>query len=123
MEGTARVVGVLTREAIRTNAATKIGGLLAKKALADLRRRLDWREVGGAPLLGVRGVAVIGHGRSDALAVENAIDRAADAARARAGDETAAAAALAAALLHAGAGGNGTPKVLHLRRRTAQHGG
>jgi len=122
MEGTARVVGVLTREAIRTNAATKIGGLLAKKALADLKRRLDWREVGGAPLLGVRGVAVICHGRSDALAVENAVERAADAAGARAGDETAAAAALAAALLRAGAGGNGTPRTLHLRRRAARHG-
>ncbi len=122
MEGTARVVEVLTREAIRTNAATKIGGLLAKKALAALRRRLDWREVGGAPLLGVRGVVIIGHGRSDALAVENAIERAADAARARTADETTAAVAMAAALLHQGTGGNGTPRVLHLRRRTAQHG-
>ncbi len=123
MEGTARAVGVLTKRAIRTDAAAKIGGLLARRALAELRRHLDWREVGGAPLVGVRGVAVICHGRSDAFAVENAVQRAADAARARTAEETASAAALAAALLHAREGGNGTPRLHHLRRRAAQHAG
>jgi glycerol-3-phosphate acyltransferase PlsX len=121
MEGTARVVTLLTREALRTNAATKIGGLLAKRALADLRRRLDWREVGGAPLVGVRGVAVIGHGNSDALAIENAILRARDGARAHVTDEMAEAAARAAGLLDPAAG-DGPTRVLHLRRRVAPHG-
>ena len=118
MEGTARVVTLLTREALRTNAATKIGGLLAKRALADVRRRLDWREVGGAPLVGVRGTVVIGHGSSDALAIENAIRRVSDGARAHATEEMAAAAAGAASLLDA----VGEGRVLHLRRRAAPHG-
>ena len=38
-----------------------------------LRKRIDWREIGGAPLLGVNGVVVIGHGRSDAKAIQSMI--------------------------------------------------
>ena len=38
-----------------------------------LRERIDWREFGGAPLLGIDGVAVVAHGRSDARAIKNAI--------------------------------------------------
>ena len=41
-----------------------------------MKKRIDWREVGGAPLVGVNGVGFISHGRSDALAIENAIRRA-----------------------------------------------
>ena len=40
---------------------------------ARLRKRIDWREIGGAPLLGVNGVVVIGHGRSDAKAIRSMI--------------------------------------------------
>ncbi len=49
------------------------GLLLLLPTAAGLRRRFDWREVGGAPLLGVNGVAVIGHGRSDARAIQSMI--------------------------------------------------
>ena len=60
---------------------------------------MDWREIGGAPLLGVNGVGFISHGRSDALAIENAIRRAREAARTHFVDEIAAAVAPAEALL------------------------
>jgi glycerol-3-phosphate acyltransferase PlsX len=39
----------------------------------EIRDRIDWREFGGAPLLGIDGVAVVAHGRSDARAMKNAI--------------------------------------------------
>jgi glycerol-3-phosphate acyltransferase PlsX len=49
------------------------GLALLYPSVASLRRRVDWREIGGAPLLGVNGVVVIGHGRSDAKAIQNMI--------------------------------------------------
>jgi phosphate acyltransferase len=51
----------------------KLGGLLIGPGVRQLRARIDWREFGGAPLLGIDGVAVVAHGRSDARAVKNAI--------------------------------------------------
>jgi hypothetical protein len=63
-----------------------------------MKKRLDWREVGGAPLVGVNGVGFISHGRSDAVAIENAIRRASDAARTHFVDENAPAVAPAEAL-------------------------
>jgi glycerol-3-phosphate acyltransferase PlsX len=59
----------------------KIGGLLVKPALSDIKKLLDPSEEGAAPLLGVDGLVFIGHGRSDALAVKNAVRIAIDAAR------------------------------------------
>jgi len=99
MEGTARAVGVLVQEALRSNVPSKIGGILAKNALLAMRKRVDWREVGGALLVGVNGVAVISHGASDARAVGNAIGRARDAARAHCTGEMGEAARQAADLL------------------------
>lgn len=49
------------------------GLALLYPSIAGLRRRVDWREIGGAPLLGVNGVVVIGHGRSDAKAIQSMI--------------------------------------------------
>jgi glycerol-3-phosphate acyltransferase PlsX len=60
----------------------KLGGALVKPALTDIKKLLDPSEEGAAPLLGVDGLVFIGHGRSDALAVKNAVRVAADAARA-----------------------------------------
>ncbi len=51
----------------------RVGGLLIRDGVRQLRARIDWREFGGAPLLGIDGVAVIAHGRSDARAIKNAI--------------------------------------------------
>jgi glycerol-3-phosphate acyltransferase PlsX len=47
--------------------------MLIRSDVRRLRDRLDWREFGGAPLLGIDGVAVVAHGRSDARAIKNAI--------------------------------------------------
>jgi glycerol-3-phosphate acyltransferase PlsX len=99
IEGTARVVGEFLKRAIMSSTVSKIGGLLAKRSLDGMKRRMDWREVGGAPLLGVDGVGFISHGRSDALAMENAIRRVHDAAKTHYTDEIAAAVAPAEALL------------------------
>ena len=52
---------------------TKLGGLLARPALRRFRQKLDYAEYGGAPLLGVRGITIIGHGRSNARAVSSGI--------------------------------------------------
>lgn len=51
----------------------RVGSLLTRRALRHFRRRIDYTEYGGAPLLGVAGIAVIGHGRSNAKAVRNGI--------------------------------------------------
>ena len=51
----------------------RVGSLLTRRALRRFRRRVDYSEYGGAPLLGVAGVAIVGHGRSSAKAVRNAV--------------------------------------------------
>src|SRR5437762_5612178 len=61
------------RDEIPKTARGKLGGLLIRGQVRTLRNRIDWREFGGAPLLGIDGVAVVAHGRSDARAVKNAI--------------------------------------------------
>ncbi|HEY8635017.1 MAG TPA: phosphate acyltransferase PlsX [Candidatus Dormibacteraeota bacterium] len=61
------------REEIPKTTRGKIGGLLIRGGVRKLRDRIDWREFGGAPLLGIDGVAVVAHGRSDARAIKNAI--------------------------------------------------
>lgn len=61
------------RESFMENAITKFAGFLAKPAMKRFKQKLDYTEYGGAPLLGVKGVSIIGHGRSDAKAIRNAI--------------------------------------------------
>jgi glycerol-3-phosphate acyltransferase PlsX len=99
IEGTAKVVGEYMKRAIRSSVVSSFGGLLSKKALEGMKKRLDWREVGGAPLVGVNGVGFISHGRSDALAIENAIRRVREAARTHFVGEIAAAVKPSEALL------------------------
>jgi glycerol-3-phosphate acyltransferase PlsX len=55
-----------------------VGSLLAKSAFAEFKKRVDYSEYGGAPLLGVKGVCIIAHGRSNANAIKNAIRVAAE---------------------------------------------
>lgn len=61
------------KEAFTKNAFRKTGAILAKQAFKDLKAISDFEEYGGAPLLGVNGVCIIGHGASSAKAVRNAI--------------------------------------------------
>jgi glycerol-3-phosphate acyltransferase PlsX len=67
------------RDAVKGDPVAALGGLLIRPKLRAIRRRADWREFGGALLLGVNGVTVIAHGRSDARAIYNAIRVARDA--------------------------------------------
>ena len=75
--------GSLLREALGSNLRSKAGYLLARPALDGLRRRTDYRETGAVPLLGLKGGCFIGHGRSDAHAVANAVRQAASFVKAR----------------------------------------
>jgi glycerol-3-phosphate acyltransferase PlsX len=72
-EATAEFVFRAMRDEIPRTLRGKAGGLLIRPGVNRIRARMDWREFGGAPLLGIDGVAVVAHGRSDALAVKNAI--------------------------------------------------
>lgn len=73
-EGTAEAIQVfLKRHLLKTNLLGKIGILLLKGTFKKFKRELDYAEYGGAPLLGVNGVVMIGHGRSNARAIKNAI--------------------------------------------------
>jgi glycerol-3-phosphate acyltransferase PlsX len=72
-EGLGEMIYGLLRSEGRRSATSAIGLLLAKGALAALRRKSDYAEYGGAPLLGVRGACLVGHGRSSPKAIKNAI--------------------------------------------------
>ena len=73
MEATAEFLFRNLRDEIPKTMRGKIGGMLIRPGVRQLRSRVDWREFGGAPLLGIDGVAVVAHGRSDARAIKNAI--------------------------------------------------
>jgi glycerol-3-phosphate acyltransferase PlsX len=75
-EAIAKYMANELREQIQSGLITAVGGLLAKPAFAKVRKQLDPEEVGGAPLLGVNGVVIIGHGRSSAYAVKQAVGQA-----------------------------------------------
>jgi phosphate acyltransferase len=73
MEGTAKAVTGAVRNAARSNPLATVGGLLMRSALGGLRRELHPDTTGGAILLGLRGIAVVGHGSSGAEGIANAI--------------------------------------------------
>ncbi len=79
-EGVAELIAHMLREEMGLNLRRKLGALLARGAFRGVKRRSNYAEYGGAPLLGVKGVVIIGHGKSDALAVRNALRVARDAA-------------------------------------------
>jgi glycerol-3-phosphate acyltransferase PlsX len=73
LEGTARAVGDAVGRAARSNPFAALGGLMLRPALGGLRREMDPDTTGGAILLGLRGVAVAGHGSSGPEGIANAI--------------------------------------------------
>jgi glycerol-3-phosphate acyltransferase PlsX len=81
MEGLGSFVQFLMHQMFERNLKTKLAYLLLKKDLDRIRQALDYDAVGGAPLLGVKGVTIIAHGSSSPKAIKNAIRVAADAAR------------------------------------------
>jgi glycerol-3-phosphate acyltransferase PlsX len=72
-EGVGRFVREVLRESLTRTVTAQVGALLSRRAFNDFRQRLDYREYGGAPLLGVRGVCIIGHGSSNDRAIFNGI--------------------------------------------------
>jgi glycerol-3-phosphate acyltransferase PlsX len=72
-EGVAEVFVSLLREELARDVWSRAGALLMRRGLHRFKRRLDYSEYGGAPLFGVDGVCIIGHGRSSPKAIKNAI--------------------------------------------------
>jgi glycerol-3-phosphate acyltransferase PlsX len=76
IEAVARMLNDLIRDELMSNPLTILGGILARPAFRRVARQIDPFDVGGAPLLGVNGIVIIGHGRSNAWAIRNAIRQA-----------------------------------------------
>jgi glycerol-3-phosphate acyltransferase PlsX len=72
-EGLVEMVEELLSEELSSTFTMRVGSLLTRRALRRFRRRVDYSEYGGAPLLGLAGIAIVGHGRSSAKAVRNAV--------------------------------------------------
>ncbi|MBI5644235.1 MAG: phosphate acyltransferase PlsX [Deltaproteobacteria bacterium] len=75
-EGLVEAVTSMLKQEIMASVPSKIGYLLAKGAFQKLKKKVDYSEYGGAPLLGIEGVCIISHGRSNPKAIKNAILRA-----------------------------------------------
>lgn len=76
VEGAGHVISGMMKQMFMKNIKTKMGALLVKGGINDFRKMMDYREYGGAPLLGCKKPVIKGHGSSDALAVFNAIRQA-----------------------------------------------
>lgn len=72
-EGLVEVIKHMLKESLESSLTSKLGYLLSRDAYKDFRKRMDYSEYGGAPLLGVKGVVIICHGRSNDNAIRNAI--------------------------------------------------
>src|SRR5712692_7415091 len=77
-EGLVEMIYSMLRESLEATITRKIGYVLSRTAFQDFKKRVDYSEHGGAPLLGVKGVCIITHGRSNANAIKNAIRVAAE---------------------------------------------
>src|SRR5580700_516533 len=82
-EGLVEHIGGMLKRAIKSSLRSQLGYALSKRAFDDFRKRTDYSEYGGAPLLGVRGITIIGHGRSNPVAIKNAIRVASELCRSR----------------------------------------
>jgi len=72
-EGVAALLMEVMEEEIKKRPTAVLGALLARAALREVKSRLDYSDYGGAPLLGVDGVVIVGHGRSNAKAIKNMV--------------------------------------------------
>ena len=76
-EGLVETVESLLHDELSSTFGTRVGYLLSRQAYRRFRKRLDYSEYGGAPLVGVNGLCIVGHGRSSPKAVRNAVAMAA----------------------------------------------
>ena len=72
-EGLAEALSRMLRDEIAGGMASRLGYLMSRAAFARFRKRIDYAEYGGAPLLGLKGCGIVGHGKSNPVAVKNAI--------------------------------------------------
>ena len=72
-EGVAATISQLIKDYIRKSPVAITGALLMRKVFRLLKKEIDYAEVGGAPLIGIKGCAIVSHGKSNARAIENAI--------------------------------------------------
>ncbi len=63
----------MLKQELQKTISAQIGAILAQNAFRQFRHRLDYSEYGGAPLLGIKGITIVCHGRSNANAIKNAI--------------------------------------------------
>lgn len=83
-EGLVEAFTTMLKNEIMASVPAKIGYMLSKGAFRNLKKKIDYAEYGGAPLLGVEGNCIISHGRSNARAMRNAILRAHEYAKSKA---------------------------------------
>ncbi|SFV64080.1 Phosphate:acyl-ACP acyltransferase PlsX [hydrothermal vent metagenome] len=72
-EGVASTISGLLKDYIKKSPIRITGALLMRKVFKLLKKEIDYAEVGGAPLIGIKGCAIVSHGKSNARAIENAI--------------------------------------------------
>jgi len=77
-EGLVDIIKHMLQESLKATITRQIGYVLSRAAFADFKKRVDYSEYGGAPLLGIKGVCLICHGRSNSNAIKNAIRVAAE---------------------------------------------
>jgi len=77
-EGMAETVRFLLRQSLQATITRQVGFMLSRQAFVDFKKRLDYSEYGGAPLLGIKGVCIVSHGSSNGNAIKNAIRVAAE---------------------------------------------
>jgi len=82
IEGTAQLLSASLRQSLKSTVTSQVGALLSRRAFAEFKKRLDYSEYGGAVLLGVRGVCIVGHGSSNEKAIMNGVRVAAEFAQA-----------------------------------------
>ena len=73
IEGVGELVYNLLKKEMQSNLFSLVGALLASTAFRRFKRSIDYKEYGGAPLLGIDGISMISHGKSNAVAMKNAI--------------------------------------------------
>ncbi len=88
-EGLVSTVRSLLKESLKSTITSQVGALLSRRAFTDFKKRLDYSEYGGAPLLGIKGVSIVAHGSSNANAIKNAIRVAAQSAQSHVNEQIA----------------------------------
>ncbi len=89
-EGLAQSMGRILKEELRSSWLSKLGTLLSLRAFRRFKKVVDYAEYGGAPLLGLKGIVIVTHGKSNELAIANCIRMAATSVRNKAHEHLAA---------------------------------